>query len=172
MTLGDRICVMHDGVIQQVAEPMEVYDRPVNRFVAGFLGTPPMNFFDGKIRFKEADAYFTIGSQEIKLTSKIKSFLADYRDREMVLGIRPEHLLPEPLQTQNQNGIDCTVAVVEPLGDRMDVYFETETGNRFVANVDPHVDIRMGQAVTMYIDVDKVNIFELGDIGNNITLFN
>jgi len=128
MTLGDRICVMYDGVIQQVAEPMDVYDRPANRFVAGFLGTPPMNFFDGQIRFKEADAYFTLGNQEIKLTSKTKSSLADYSDRDMVLGIRPEHLLPMPLPKQNQNGIDCTATVVEPLGDRMDVYFETDAG--------------------------------------------
>jgi multiple sugar transport system ATP-binding protein len=159
---------MYDGVIQQVAEPLDVYDKPVNRFVAGFLGTPPMNFFDGIVRFKNNNACFIIGKQEIFLADRTKGALAAYKDKQMVLGIRPEHLLPQYTGGQNQKRIDCIVMVVEPLGDRMNVYLQTERGDRFVANVDPDIKIGMNQAVTMYIDTEKVNTFELGDTGKNV----
>jgi multiple sugar transport system ATP-binding protein len=170
MTLGDKICVMYNGVIQQVAAPMEVYDNPVNRFVAGFLGTPPMDFFDGQVHRRNECDYFVIGSQEILLASRMKNTLTEYDGKNMVLGIRPEHLTLVPLQGQNKNSIDSKVVVIEPLGDRMDVYLETARGDRFIANIDPHVAIQVDKTVTMYMDTERINIFETGDTGRNIRL--
>jgi len=170
MTLGDKICVMYNGIIQQVAEPMEVYDKPVNKFVAGFLGTPPMNFFDGQVQLRNGSDCFVIGSQEIQFASRIKNTLTRYRGKDMVLGIRPEHLTLVPPQGQSRNGIDCRVIVVEPLGDRKDVYMETARGDKFIANINPHIDIRVDQAVTMYMDAEKISIFEPGNTGKNVSL--
>lgn len=169
MTLGDRICVLYNGVVQQVAEPMEVYDRPVNRFVAGFLGTPPMNFFEGRVQFRNEQVYFVTGSDFILLGPRTKEALADYKNQDMVLGVRPEHLLTEPVAGQNENGIESTVTVVEPLGDRMDVYLKSSSSEKFIANIDPHVRINRGQAVTMYVDIEKVHIFQRGDAGKNVS---
>ena len=170
MTLGDRICVMHEGVIQQVAAPMEVYDKPVNRFVAGFLGTPPMNFFDGKVEYKGHKPAFVLADGTTIMLSNTSGKLSPYSGKEMVLGIRPEHFTVEKKTETNNNSITATVNVVEPLGDRMDVYLTTETDQKFIANLDPHFDISMDQKVQVYVDTNKAHVFETGDIGRNITV--
>jgi multiple sugar transport system ATP-binding protein len=168
MTLGDRICVMYEGVIQQVAPPMEVYDKPVNRFVAGFLGTPPMNFFDGKIQIKDSRHVFVLSDGTSISLSGLSGGLSSYVDREMVLGIRPEHLTTEVIADQSDNCISATVDVVEPLGDRKDVYLTAGNGQKFIANIDPHVDIAMNQQIQMYVVANKAHVFELGETGLNV----
>jgi len=168
MTLGDRICVMYEGVIQQVAPPMEVYDKPVNRFVAGFLGTPPMNFFDGKIEVKDSKPMFVLTDGTSITLANSNDKLSSYAGKEMVLGIRPEHLYVDA--DADKNAILATVDVVEPLGDRKDVYLTASNGQKFIANLDPHIDIAMNQQIQMYVDVDKIHIFEPGDTGSNVSL--
>lgn len=168
MTLGDRIGVMCNGVIQQVAPPMDVYDRPVNRFVAGFIGTPPMNFFSGKICFEQDVPKFVMSDVGITLSKWVKDNLAAYKDKEMVLGIRPRHLSAVPIRGQSGSKISATVDVVEPLGDRMEIYLTSKSGQKFIADIDPHINIHMNDVVTMYIDVEKVHIFEPGEIGKSI----
>ena len=170
MTLGDRICVMYEGVIQQVAPPMEVYDKPVNRFVAGFLGTPPMNFFDGKVEVKNNQPAFVLTDGTFITLSDPNGKMSSFAGREMVLGIRPEHLSVKPLQGQEGNTLSAEVDVVEPLGDRKDVYLTASNGQRFIANSDPHFDITMDQQVQMYVDIDKIHIFEPDDTGLNVSL--
>lgn len=169
MTLGDRICVMYEGVIQQVAPPMEVYDKPVNRFVAGFLGTPPMNFFDGKIEAKDNKPTFVLADGTCIMLSNENGNLSSYTGKEMVLGIRPEHFTIKKLAKTDNNSISAIVNVVEPLGNRKDVYLTTATGQKFIANLDPHIEISMDQQVQIYVDTNKAHIFEPGDTGNNIT---
>jgi len=168
MTLGDRICVMYNGLIQQVASPMDVYNNPVNRFVAGFLGTPPMNFFDGRVIFEGAGAVFSINDEKISLPKRIADKLAAYKDKDIVLGIRPEHLSVRPFDGQSVNSVKAVVEVVEPLGDRKDVYLKTAFGQKFTANIEPHVSIKMEQNVQMYIDAEQVHIFEPGETGKNV----
>jgi multiple sugar transport system ATP-binding protein len=169
MTLGDRICVMYNGVIQQVAPPMEVYDKPVNRFVAGFLGTPPMNFFEGRLRLKDNKISFVLSDGTAVVLKAANSF-KPYIDKEMVLGVRPEHLTVEQLASQADNGIRSTVNVVEPLGDRKDVYLTSSSGLKFIANLDPHIAVDVDQQVTMYVDIFKAHVFEPGETGKNVTL--
>jgi multiple sugar transport system ATP-binding protein len=168
MTLGDRICVMYNGLIQQIAAPMEVYDNPKNRFVAGFLGTPPMNFFDGQIMFDGENTVFVINNKKIKLPRKMTANLAGYKDKEMILGIRPEYFSIRPFAEHNQSSIKAVVNVVEPLGDRKDVHLTADSGHKFIANVDPHINIKMDEKIEMYIDVERIHIFEPGETGTNV----
>jgi multiple sugar transport system ATP-binding protein len=170
MTLGDRICVMCNGVIQQIDTPMEVYDKPVNRFVAGFLGTPPMNFFDGKIQIKGGKSAFVFDDGTQIVLSILSDKLNSYAGKEMVLGIRPEHLTVKQLNNQSDNSITSVVDVVEPLGGRKDVYLTAKNGSKFIANLEPHTKLDSGRQVEMFVDVNKVHIFEPDDTGVNILL--
>ena len=169
MTLGDRICVMYKGRVQQVAKPMELYEKPANKFVAGFLGTRTINFFDGKIEFKDDNVHFIIGGTAILLPHRMKCQLGTYQDRDMVLGIRPEHLSFEPFADQSENVIRAAVDVVEILGDRMDVYLTAESGYKFIAKVGTHIKLKAAEAVKVYIDVEKVLAFEPSETGVNVT---
>ena len=147
-----------------------VYDKPVNKFVAGFLGMPSMNFFNGTIEFQNNNVYFNIGQEKILLPAKMTDTLAQYKGSGMVLGIRPEDFSPEPLEGQSENSIDFTVNVVESLGDRLDVYLKTKSGEDIIASVDPHFKIESDDTVTMYVDVNKSHVFEPDDVGKNVTL--
>ena len=170
MTLGDRICVIYNGKIQQTASPMEVYDRPVNRFVAGFLGTPPMNFFDGKIQTKEGKSAFILNDGTAIILCSMNGIFVSYTGKEMILGVRPEHLKVQQLANHNENTISATVNIVEPLGDRKEVYMTSSSGHKFIANLDPHIQIKTGEPVILHIDVNKVHIFEPYDTGRNVNL--
>ena len=88
----------------------------------------------------------------------------------MILGIRPEHLTVTQLPQQTDNAIPATVNVIEPLGDRKDVYLTDNAGQKFIANIDPHIDIKIDEKINVYIDVNKIHIFEPGDTGLNISL--
>lgn len=169
MTLGDRICIMRNGVVQQVGSPLEVYQRPKNRFVAGFLGTPLMNFIEGIIQCEGDNPYFTAGPNRILLSARTKSAVVAYDGKQAILGIRPQHISLQPIAGQGQNTIACSVMVVEPLGDRMDAYLQSNSNDQLIATVDPHTKIHAGQTITMYIDVEKAHIFKPGDTGENIT---
>jgi multiple sugar transport system ATP-binding protein len=177
MTLGDRIVVMKDGIIQQCAPPLEVYERPVNKFVAGFVGTPPMNFLKGTI---VAGPYFVFGSQRVKLASQMAERVLGYMGKQMVLGIRPESLCPANTGkfAGVDNSISAEVVVVEPLGDKVDMYLtlgnaQAEIMDRMlVCRADAHEfgKIRAKDIMKVYVDVNRTHVFEPGDNGVNVTL--
>jgi multiple sugar transport system ATP-binding protein len=171
MTLGDRICVMLNGVIQQVAAPMEVYDKPINKFVAGFIGAPAMNFFDGRIEFEKGNPKFIMkGNSEIKLPKKLINYLSEYKGMELTLGIRPEHISFEPINGQRQNEISATVDIVQPMGERIDVYSSSRSNQKFIASINPHSKIKVDDTIKMYLDINQVTIFEQGTAGKNVIL--
>ncbi|HUW19703.1 MAG TPA: sn-glycerol-3-phosphate ABC transporter ATP-binding protein UgpC [Sedimentisphaerales bacterium] len=170
MTLGDRIAVMCDGVLQQSAAPMEVYEKPANRFVAGFIGSPPMNFFMGRLQFNDDAACFVMGDETITLPQCLKKVLADYRDREMVLGIRPESLSPNQFAGQHNNTISANVEMIEPLGAATHFHLTSRTGIQFVACFNPNIKLNVTDAVKINIDLQKVHIFEPGETGKNVVL--
>jgi len=169
MSLGGRICVVRDGEIQQTARPMEVYEKPVNKFVAGFLGTPPMNFFAGGLKLKNDTAYFAIGDDAIKLPQRLRSILQEYDGKQMLLGVRPENISPHQSSGQSDNAISAKVNVIEPAGNRTDVYLTHPSGQKFIAGIDPHTKLQANNAVKMYIDPEKIHIFEPGETGRNVT---
>jgi multiple sugar transport system ATP-binding protein len=123
-----------------------------------------MNIFHGKIEIKDNKPAFILGDGTSITLSNPN--LSSYADKDMVLGIRPEHLSIDG----NDNSIPATVDVVEPLGDRKDVYLTAGNKQKFIANIDPHIDIAMGQQIKISVNLDKIHIFEPGDAGKNITL--
>jgi len=172
MTLGDRVVVMNDGLVQQCASPLDMYDRPVNRFVAGFAGTPPMNFFDGRIFSEGGQLYFDEGANKIRLPQGLASKLSGREGQPVVLGVRPESLSEsnDGCFAGVENSIDVKVSVVEPLGDKMDVYASTDAHEHLICRVDSHSRISEGQSLSLYLDMERVHVFEPGETGVNISL--
>jgi multiple sugar transport system ATP-binding protein len=172
MTLGDRVVVMKDGLVQQVAAPLQVYDYPVNRFVAGFVGTPPMNFLSGRVMGESGRLYFDEGSCRIRLPERLHSHLSAYVGKSMTFGVRPENISDRTDGTFSgpENELPVKVSVVEPLGDKMDVYIHTPAHDQIVCRVDAHSRIAEGMELTMHLDMSRVHVFEPGEMGRNVTL--
>jgi multiple sugar transport system ATP-binding protein len=175
MTLGDRIVVMHKGEIQQVGAPLEVYRAPVNRFVAAFVGTPPMNFLDGVIESANGQPVFVEGSTDpdgrpyrIELGSVLGSRL-NGRAGPAVLGIRPQAFSLAAGANPSLPSMKLNIHVVEPLGDQMDVTGSTPKHPHLVARIDA-ADVRSGQAATFAIEPSRLHVFEPGEFGRNLTV--
>jgi len=172
MTLGDRIVVMKDGFIQQCGTPLEVYHAPVNRFVAGFVGTPPMNFFAGKLLARDGAVLFDEGGAQIRMPKEKADKLAAWVGKDVILGARPEamSLEGEGRFAGQDNTLPVTAGVVEPLGEKMDVYAATEHHPHIVARVDARSDIVTDQKLILHLDTRKLHLFEPGDTGKNLVL--
>lgn len=171
MTLGDRVVVMSGGHIQQCDTPLGVYRKPVNRFVAAFLGTPPMNFIDGQLAVKDGQAVFESGAGTVVLDGHHGEVARQHLGKPVVLGIRPEglelHATPEA--NREDQVLHGELDVVEPLGNMMDMFVATADGGRVVARVKAEV-IAEGSHVKLYLDTDKLHLFETGEHGKNLTL--
>ncbi len=157
MTMGDRIVVMKDGLIQQAAEPMDLYDNPVNRFVAGFIGTPPMNFFEGVIR-KNGQLLFDGGSFKVVIPDEWRGKLESHIDRKITFGVRPEDFADN---VANPAGavIKATVEVTEPMGS--ETYWYLKSGEHsFIARVDAHRRAVVGDGVELRCDLKKAHFFD------------
>ncbi|MEN0020066.1 MAG: ATP-binding cassette domain-containing protein, partial [Planctomycetota bacterium] len=181
MTLGDRVCVMEDGIIQQAASPFEVYQAPANRFVAAFIGTPPMNFFEGDITQADSELWFSDGStgpdgkaQRIRILPERRDALSDYIGKQVVMGIRPQGFVEARFGDSHESAKDegrlfhAKVNVVEPLGSEMDVHCSTDTTPRLTARVGAHQHMPVGEWATFGLDPRHVHYFEPGEFGINI----
>jgi multiple sugar transport system ATP-binding protein len=172
MTLGDRVVVMKDGIVHQCAGPLEIYDSPVNRFVAGFVGTPPMNFFEGRIVESDEALYFDEGANRLRLPERLNEILKDRANQEMVLGVRPETLSHrnEGRFAGQDNTLNVSVTVVEPLGDKMDVYAQTQQHEKIVCRTDADRSLTDGMEISLHVNMDQVHVFEPGEDGVNVSL--
>jgi len=172
MTLGDRIVVMKDGVVHQCGGPLEVYDTPANRFVAGFVGTPPMNFLDGTLAEADGGVYLDEGTFKLRLADQQVPLLAGRAGQDVVLGIRPEAMALEPQGrfAGADNVVPVQISVIEPLGEKMDLYTTTANHPHIVARVDARRGPEAGQDLSLHVDVQKVHVFEPGDEGVNLSL--
>ena len=154
MTMGDRIVVMLDGAVQQVATPTELYRRPVNRFVAGFIGSPPMNFFEGRVAVENGAMQF-VGRNEgivLEVDSGHRAALERFKGEGVVLGIRPEHILENSGQTAVAGrSLIATVELVEPLGAETYLYLDAG-GESITGRV--HADVLPRVNTTHIIDLD------------------
>ncbi len=168
MTLGDRIVVMDKGEIQQVGAPLEIYNAPRNRFVAGFIGTPPMNFLDGTLSRRSGGLAFEEGSATIPLPARLTERLAGALGRKVLFGIRPEDIRERTPERGETFALRTTVEVVEPLGDEMILYLKTPT-HEFIGKVGSHGGVTDGQALEVHLDLDKVHVFDAGT-GENLCL--
>ena len=174
MTLGDRIVVMKSGRVHQCGQPLDVYSYPVNRFVARFVGTPPMNFFDGRIAARDGHLWFEMAGGAVRLPERLRDRLSGWVDRQMVLGARPETLhLPGgdgPAPGPDDARLPMRVQVVEPLGERSDVTLQTPDGGEVIARVSSRVAVTEGSQVDVGLDVSRVHVFEPGEAGQNVGL--
>jgi multiple sugar transport system ATP-binding protein len=171
MTLGDRIVVMKDGVIQQVGTPFDVYSRPANRFVAGFVGTPPMNFLDGRLAEGDGALWFEEGSFRLRLDAAMAGALRPHAGSGVVLGVRPEalSLTPEGRFAGAHNRIPARIMVLEPLGEKMDAHLGAGR-HRVVARVDADNRMREDAEVSVCADMRRVHVFTPGEPGPNLSL--
>lgn len=161
MTLGDRIVVMKDGVIQQIDTPKAVYDRPVNRFVASFIGAPPMNFMEGKIIKKEKKLYFDEGNFRIKLVEGMYDVLDPYTDKRLLMGIRSENIYDKLFVSEAppENIVTMTCEVVEHLGS--EVYIHLNTGKHvLIARVPGDANPQINLDMDVVFDMSKVHFFD------------
>ncbi|MCQ2422809.1 MAG: sn-glycerol-3-phosphate ABC transporter ATP-binding protein UgpC [Lachnospiraceae bacterium] len=163
MTLGTRIVVMKDGVIQQVDTPQNLYDKPNNLFVAGFMGSPQMNFLDCVVSVEGSDVYLNFGSNRILVPENRAKKLIDggYEDREVVLGIRPEDIKDNEdfIMAHPEASFAATVRVYELLGAEVFLYFSVDDYD-ITARVDPRTTARPGDTVTIAMDLSKMHVFD------------
>ncbi len=161
MTMATRIVVMKDGYIQQVGTPKVIYDNPANMFVAGFMGTPPMNFITGTINEK---GVFTTPENDCKVVvpaSKLEAVKAnDLFNKTIVLGIRPENIHDDEvvIETYSDSIVEVTVDVAELLGAETNIY-ATINGSNVCASVNARSDLKIGSKVRLAFDMNKCHLF-------------
>ena len=188
MTLGDRVVVMHGGVAQQIGTPDELYERPANLFVAGFIGSPAMNFFPATL----TSTGLTLAFGEVMLTPEVQQVIGRHPNTEnIIVGVRPEHLADaafiDGYQRIRALTFEAKVDMVESLGADKYVYFTTAGPavhsaqldeleaegevheNQFVARVPAESSATIGQSVELALDVTKLAVFD-GDTGVNLTI--
>ena len=162
MTLGTRIVVMKDGIVQQVDTPQNLYNAPGNLFVAGFIGSPQMNFLDAVVEKQGSDVYLKVADSKIKLPAAKAAKVVDggYVGKTVIMGIRPEDLYDEEERVSASDAvIDAKIEVYELLGAEVYLYF-TIDGSNMTARVNPRTTARTGDTVKFALDVDKIHIFD------------
>ena len=172
MTMGTRIVVMKDGIVQQVDTPIELYERPTNLFVAGFIGSPQMNFFNGTLEKDGDDVYANIGDAKLKLPQgkASKPELEAYFGKEVVFGIRPEHIHDEETFIANapEGVVDAYVDVTEMMGAETYLYLLIN-GEKAIARVNSRSNAQNGDTIKVALDLNKLHIF---DKDTEITVIN
>jgi multiple sugar transport system ATP-binding protein len=161
MTMGDKIVIMKDGIIQQIADPIGLYDRPVNKFVAGFIGSPPMNFVKGVIIGREGKFYFNEGKFQVKIVDSMIPKLMAYLNKEIIFGIRPEDIYDKLFVSYASvdNMIKANCEVIEPMGS--EVYLHLNTGKSpLIAKVGGHNRPAINQDMDLVFDMAKVHFFD------------
>lgn len=168
MTMATRLVVMKDGIIQQVGAPEEVYEKPENVFVGGFIGSPAMNFFTGSLK----DSYFVINDVKIKIPEgKLKTLKEKgYSDKEVIMGIRPEDIHDELLfiESTPETKVSAYIDVAELNGAEIFLY-STVAGQEFISRIDSRSKVKNGDTVDLAFDMNKAHFFDV-DTEENILL--
>ncbi|MBD5159187.1 MAG: sn-glycerol-3-phosphate ABC transporter ATP-binding protein UgpC [Ruminococcus sp.] len=168
MTMGDRIVCMKDGWVMQIDTPQKMYDEPANKFVAGFLGSPTMNFVDATLKYEREYDQFIVefGSAKRKFEiivpeSKVNSKLQNYVGKEITLGIRPENLHDEEMYLSNATTgvIECQVEITEMMGAEIYLYLNCE-GIPLTARVSSRSTVRSGDTIQVALDPNRIHIFD------------
>ncbi len=160
MTLGDKIAVIKSGRLQQVGTPMELYDKPANPFVAGFIGSPPMNIYETRLTFDGTAAQVKIGGETIQVPDSLCQPLGNFKDRDIVLGIRPEHVSLKP---DAGPGLKAKIDSIEPLGRETLVHLRV--GSESISMLSTDTTLREEDVVRIHPDMDKAHVFSLESAG-------
>lgn len=161
MTMASRIAVINKGILQQIDTPQKLYDHPDNVFVAGFIGSPSMNFFKGKLVREQGKLMVDGGSFKVEVAPERVDRYSRYLDKSVILGIRPEDIqdpnfLPPGIYPQNVN---VNVDVTELMGNEIFLYL-TSGEHSFVARVDPRTTVRMGEKTTLAFNMHNMHLFD------------
>lgn len=165
MTLGDRVVVINKGVVQQIGTPKEVFDHPANKFVAGFVGTPPMNFFN--VRVEQEGENIVLRGSDFSLTVP-KDFAAilknaNIQGREVILGIRPKDIFPKEELIESQKGnvqvLKAPIDFVEVMGSETFLHFRLN-GSLSVARASANTSYKMGDTIELFVDVRNIHVFD------------
>ena len=162
MTLGTRIVVMKDGVVQQVDTPQHLYDSPCNLFVAGFMGSPQMNFLDVTVKVQGSQAFLTLDGKGIPLNAAKSKALIDggYNGKTVIMGIRPEDIYDDDDRMQKAAiEFKTKINVYELLGAEVFLYFDI-AGTPVTARVDPKTTARPGSVIDFTLDTEKIHVFD------------
>lgn len=161
MTMGHRLAVMKEGVIQQIADPAALYHHPVNRFVAGFIGSPSMNFMEGHIFRQDGKFYFSEGSFRIRLLEEMIPALEPYEGKSITLGIRPEDLHDKLVVSgvSPETLIKATVEMIEPMGSEQAFHLKTPH-HTFIARLNNQDHPGVNQDIELVIDTAKIHFFD------------
>jgi multiple sugar transport system ATP-binding protein len=159
MTLGSRVVVMKDGWVQQVGEPLEIYSRPANKFVAGFIGSPAMNFVPVTVNEANGAVYAEASGLRVKVPADKATALKPYKGQTVVLGIRPEDLRVGSGADSSDLAFDAVVEVVEPLGSEI-LLNVSVAGQQIVSRVEPSVKARPHDKIRMAFVPDRIHFFD------------
>ena len=163
MTMGTRIVVMKDGIIQQVDNPQNIYQNPANMFVAGFIGSPQMNFIEAKIVKEESSLFVEFGNSKLPVPADKAKVIEDkgYAGRDVMFGIRPEHIgdSPEFLREYESCAALAKVEVIEHMGSETYLYLDYE-GNSITARVEPTSKAKTDENIKIAINVNQMHLFD------------
>lgn len=163
MTMGNKIVVIKDGVINQIDTPLNLYNCPVNKFVAGFIGSPSMNFIEGKLIKNDCLRFRSnLGGLEIKINGDIKEKLKTYKKDNICIGIRPEEIFDSTPSKENSYAekISVKLDVVEPMGNEIFLYFQIDE-QQFVSRIPARTIPLTGSSKNLWIDTSKIHFFDI-----------
>ncbi|MBW1971917.1 MAG: ABC transporter ATP-binding protein [Deltaproteobacteria bacterium] len=162
MSLSDKVAIMNEGSIFQVGRPTDVYNLPENLFVAGFIGSPTMNFFDAKIIKKDEKLFIEFAGAKLLIPKRYQKKCANYLNKDVIFGIRPENIYEKrfsKIKSVKENTMDVIVDVVEPLGDR-DMVEVTKEGIEFSCLLEPEAKVKPDELIKVVFDLSKSHIFD------------
>jgi multiple sugar transport system ATP-binding protein len=178
MTLGDRVAVMHAGRIQQCGRPLDIYSAPINRFVAGFVGMPPMNFLDGRLTRDGETLLFDEGDNELTLCPEHQQAMRAYAGQPVILGVRPEAIrIGTATGPSGGSATACgdgvlraRLSVLETLGERVEIHARTRRHDQIVCRGELGHGLTEGQALELRLDMQRVHFFAPDPPGRNLSL--
>jgi len=161
MTMGNRIVVMKDGIVHQVADPIMLYNKPVNKFVAGFIGSPPMNFVNGRIIKKDSKFFFQEAGFTVKIVQDMYDKISPYEGKEIIFGIRPEDIYDKLFMSvaSSENTVKAVIEIVEPMGAEVFLYL-TAGKSSLIARVSGNDRPEIGQDLDIVFDMSKIHFFD------------
>lgn len=158
MTMGDKIVVMKSGIIQQIGSPLKLYNDPINRFVAGFMGTPPMNIAAADITEESGSIIAREEGMSVTIPKEREDALKPYVGKKILLGVRSEDLIFT--DKPGTNNLRASVSVIEPLGNETHLYIDTKE-NQYIARSLPENEFKVGDEVNFTPNVDKIQFFDI-----------
>lgn len=165
MTMADKIVVMYNGHVQQIDSPLNLYNHPANKFVAGFIGSPPMNFVNMKIGEEGGNVVAKHDDFTIVPNAAQQAALKSYVGKEVTFGVRPEDLSADD---KPGSKIKATVDVIEPLGADIYLYLSTSDGSQLIARIDPNKVFHVGDKTELSVNIEKCHFFDTVPVVNEL----